>query len=576
MRTLPRLRLAPLGLGKGPGRAEALGDDPFVAAGLYEGRGPRRVLPPPLGPGSLTALVEFATESNILPQCIRAFEMNVDGFGHRLDWAVPEAEVPRAVRAEAEAERARLEEFFAYAFPGGSFVALRRRTRQDMETVGIGYWEVVRGGEPTELAPGVRALPVVELHHVPAHTVRMTTLGEEIVPVTELRRRGLELRPVKVGRRFRAFVQLVHRGGRQRQVWFKEFGDPRFMDLRTGEYTRSHNGRWEANELIAFPVRYWPLSPYSLPRWIGNLPSVLGSRAAEEVNLLFFDNKAIPPLVITVSGGQLTKGTVQRIREVIEHEIKGRENFHKALILEALPLEATLKPGAPAPAPRIEVKPLTSEMLRDAMFMGYDDANRTKVRSSFGLAPLFTGETHDYTRATAEISRLVVEEQVFRPERVEWDAWANRRLMPALGARYWRFVSNGPNVTLNEDLIAVLTAAETAGAMTPNLARRILADVMEQEVPRIEEPWGDLPFTLTLAEREAALRAALGLGGVPPGALGPLGARPERLEARAWWRELARRLPRELTAALLAELRPLVTQELERRLGDRRRAPREA
>lgn len=566
-RPVPRVRVMPMLLGaKAPGRSEAIAEDPFAATGLYGGR--RKVLQPPLGPGSLTTLVEFANESNILLQCIRAFETNIDGFGHRFELRIPPEKFPKELLDDAERERERLEEWFQYAYRAGSFVALRRRTRNDMETTGIGYWEVIRGGQPVE---GQTGLPIVEVNHVPAHTVRMTPLQAEIVTTTDFRVLGTEIRPIRVGRRFRAYAQIVTRGGRQQTVWFKEFGDPRFMDLRTGEYTRAHNGRWEANEIIAFPVRYYALSPYSLPRWIGNLPSVLGSRAAEEVNLLFFDNKTIPPLVITVSGGQLTKGTIQRIRDVIEHQIKGRENFHQALILEAMPAEPSLKPGAPAPAPRIEVKPLTSEVLRDAMFMGYDDANRNKVRSAFGLAPIFTGETQDYTRATAENSRLVVEEQVFRPERVEWDHWANRVLMPALGSRFWRIVSNGPNVTLNEDLIAALTAAETAGAMTPNLGRLILSDVLEQEVPKIQEPWGDVPFSLTLAERQAALQAALGLAGASSSAgQEPVGAGLDGAQVRTLFRELARRLPREVKAAVLEELRPAIRREIERRLAERR------
>lgn len=555
----PRVRLLAL---KGHGRAEALQEDPFAQAGLYEGRGGHRVLTPPLGPGSLTTLVEFANESNVLLQCVRAFETNIDGFGHRLEPVRRPDGEPAEARAEADRERERLEAWFEYAFPGGSFVALRRRTRADMETVGIGYWEVVRDARgPRE---GLPRPPIVELNHVPAHTVRMTALQAEPVPVEELRRHGTTLVPVRTARRFRAFVQIVGRGGRVERVWFKEFGDPRPMDLRTGQYTRQPNGRWEATELIAFPVRYYALSPYSLPRWIGNLPSVLGSRAAEEVNLLFFDHKTIPPLVITVSGGQLTKGTVQRIRDVLEHELRGREHFHRALILEALPAEASLRPGVTAPAPRIEVQPLTSEALRDAMFLGYDEANRRKVRSAFGLPPLLTGETEDYTRATAEASRLVVEEQVFRPERLEFDFWMNRHLLPELGVRSWRFVSNGPNVTLNEDLIAALGAAEAAGGMTPNLARLILSDVMERELPRIEEPWGEVPFSLTLAERQAALRALGALG--PLGADGREGATAALGSDGALWRALARRLPRELTRAVLEELRPLVRREVARRL----------
>jgi PBSX family phage portal protein len=543
--------------GKSPNQSEALAEDPF--AEFYAGAdASQRVLPPPLGPQSFGQLITFAEESNILPQCIRAFEINIDGFGHRLELAVPQEEFPKDQEAKAKEEKERLQEFLTYAYDGGSFVGLRRQTRHDMETCGIGYWEIIRGPKDE----------IGRLNHVPGHMVRMTSMQADPVTVTELRRRGLELVPVQTARRFRLYLQITSLGGKQRKVWFKEFGDPRHVDLRTGEISARNNlGKFEANEILAFPLRYYALSPYSLPRWLGNLPSVLGSRAAEEVNLLFFDNKTIPPLVITVSGGQLTKGTITRIRETIEHEIKGRENFHKALILEAMAPEANLKTGT-ATAPRIEIKPLTSEQLTDAMFLGYDEANRTKTRSSFGLAPIFIGETVDYNRATSDTSRFVVEEQVFRPERIEWDFTFNRRLMPALGIARWMFVSNGPNVTLNEDIVASITTGDAAGAMTPNLARVFLSDVLERPLPRIEEEWGDVPFALTLAQMSAALGLA-GLGGGQPAAAPPNGAEGARLSSQmaAVYRLLAKRLPAQIKDEVVREVRALIQKEL----GERRK-----
>ena len=39
--------------------------------------------------------------------------------------------------------------------------------------------------------------------------------------------------------------------------------------------------------------------------------------------------------------------------------------------------------------------------------------NRDKIRSAFRLHPIYTGESQDYTRATADTARQVTEEQVF-------------------------------------------------------------------------------------------------------------------------------------------------------------------
>jgi capsid portal protein len=236
------------------------------------------------------------------------------------------------------------------------------------------------------------------------------------------------------------------------------------------------------------------------------------------------------------------------------------------LILETAPLDASTRLG-PGTPPRIEVKPLTDQQLKDAMFMEYDGSNRRKVRSAFGLAPIFTGETEDYTRATAENSRLVDEEQIFRPLRMKHDYGLNRWLL--LDAQYLKFVSLGPNVTLNEDLIAALTAAETAGAMTPNLGRTILSDVLERDVPQIEEEWGNIPFSLTMGQLRAVAAAAFGQTAGGAGADGQQAMVQAMLagadaRGKALAALLAKTLPRGVKEALLKDVREVVRREIAR------------
>jgi PBSX family phage portal protein len=550
----PQVSFLSIGGGKSAdGDSRQLETDVFREAGLYN-RKDRKVLVPPLGEGSLRVLGNFVDESNILRQCINAYETNIDGFGHVLDMVVDEEEFPGAKSAEAKLEASRLDEFFQYAYSSGSFVDLRRKTRHDIEATGVGYWEVIRDPKGQ----------IIRLEHIPSHTMRMTALDPEAQTVIELRQVGIEQKPVKVSKRFRVFCQISDSAGKQETIWFREFGDPRVLDYKTGEWKSSGDRKNAATEVIVFRSDYHPTSPYALPRWIGNLPSVLGSRASEEINVLYFDNKTVPPLVIMVSGGQLTKGSIKRLEHVLNHEIKGRENFHKALVLEAVSTDEAAMRGT-STAPKIEIKPLTEAQLSDAMFQAYDQNNRKKLRSSFRLAPIFTGESDDYTRATAEVSMLVVEEQVFRPERLAFDYFLNRWLMPALGAHYWKFKSLGPNVTLNEDLIAALGAAEGVGAMTPNLGREILSDVLEKELPKIEEPWGDIPYSLTLAQTSALFGMGFGAGLEGDEAGTPTADDAEAGQKRAAMALWARRLPPQVKKHLLRQLVAEARLELARR-----------
>jgi hypothetical protein len=56
-----------------------------------------------------------------------------------------EAEVTEPMRLE----RSRLESFFGFCCIDLSFITLRWRTRQDIEVMGNGYWEVLRDGGAT-------------------------------------------------------------------------------------------------------------------------------------------------------------------------------------------------------------------------------------------------------------------------------------------------------------------------------------------------------------------------------------------------------------------------------------------
>lgn len=150
----------------------------------------------------------------------------------------------------------------------------------------------------------------------------------------------------------------------------------------------SHSADGPATELLHVAI-HSPRGPYGVPRWVGALLVVLGSRQMREVNYLFFENKSVPPLALLILGGPLSESSLPRIERFIEENRKGRANFHKILILEA-------KGGQ--------------------------------------------GEN----RATAESALRFAEDQVFQPERDEFDYLINRKLLADKGIRFWRFRSQTP------------------------------------------------------------------------------------------------------------------------------------
>lgn len=488
------------------GESKRLPDDPFLS---LLGKG--QILTPPFDLLTLTMLPEHSTELN---QCIEAMEINIEGYGHRFVPRIdPDSEeTPEDVAKQVRAERVRLENFFTYANFEDSFIKMRRKMRRDLETAGNAYWEVLRGanGEVQGFEP------------IPAYQVRLSKIDSEStdvqVPILRLHVDGsVEVDKIPRKRRFRKYVQtrlvanaLGSRTSDHRLAYFKEFGDPRVIDNQTGKvvppervnsFDKEGNPMPEsrkANELAHWKI-FSARSPYGIPRYIGNLLSIFGDRKAEEINFITFENNCVPSMMILVSNGQLTQGSIDRIEDFVESQIRGSDNYSKFLIVEA---EGEDQDGEDSAVSKIHVEKMRDQQHEDALFQNYSSNNQDKIRRAFRLPPILVGRSEQYNRATAETSRKLADEQVFAPERLEFDSWVNRCLFPEMGIVFHTFKSNSPNTTDNLDLVKILGSAEKTGGMTPRIARWLLMDILgDQELPEFPPDFeADVPFSLTMAE----------------------------------------------------------------------------
>ena len=139
-----------------------------------------------------------------------------------------------------------------------------------------------------------------------------------------------------------------------------------------------------------------------------------------------------------VSGGKFSGDTVDRIKEHVNVDLKGRDNFHKILILEVSPSKNLT---GSEKLPKIEIHELSQ--VKDAKWMEYLGDNDNRIRSSFRLPPIFVGLSKDYTKATAKESRLVAEPQVFFPERRVFDNFMNKFIFPSIGITLLKFKACG-------------------------------------------------------------------------------------------------------------------------------------
>lgn len=423
------------------------------------------ILEPTYKPGTLFQLV---TANNVLSQCVEAMEVNVDGTGHSIEKVGGDT-------PDDDAEKAILNDFFREPYPGRSMLEIRRAHRRDLESTGNSYLEVIRNAEDE----------IMMMNNVDAINMRLIRLDDP-VPVERLvTRAGKEVK-VKVRTRERRFVQLVN----GKKVYFKEFGASRDLNRDTGEWattTRLDIDK-RASEILHFTGSKEPLSPYGVPRWINQLPSILGSRKAEEHNLEFFDAGGLPPILVIVQGGTL--GT--EVKDDLKNHLNGVGGKHRASVVEATSTSGSID-GAGG-AVNVRVERFGSERQSDAMFQLYDKACEDHVRCAFRLPPLFIGKASDFSFATAYTAYMVAEAQVFYPERDEFDIVINTNIVKGLGVANYRYRSLPMTlVDVNNQLKAlelILTAKIAPGDLIIKAMNEITGLEMTYQEPPPEPAAG--------------------------------------------------------------------------------------
>lgn len=453
-------------------------------------------------PFNLRTLAMMKDNSTELAQAIRTMVVNTVGFGWTLRELPMREELRKKLEPQIIEERQRISAMLSTVHPQLSFTMLRNRVQEDRHATGQGYLELISSGRGD----------LVGINHAHGHSIRMTKRSGKPTRVVVERVRpdlGFQTEEVVFHTRFRRFVQIRNK----RLVWFKEAGDPRMLDAKTGEFAPADETiplRRRATELIPFRI-YNPTTPYGVPLWIGNLFSLFGSRAAEEINFNTLSRNNVPSMFVIVENGSLTEKSIERLTEFVESQIQSATNYSKFIILEGESLEE----GSPNPeAFRIKIEPLKNIQQDDELWQKYDHNNRDKIRQAFRLPQIFVGRSEDYSRAVADTSRDIADEQVFAPERSEDDHLINRFILSRWGARFHTFRSNHPNITDDIELIRMMAFAERSGGMTPRRADRIVRDIFGDDIGPL--PQGidlDRPFSLQFAEAQGG-----GAGGGSGGA----------------------------------------------------------
>lgn len=416
---------------------------------------------------SLRGLENMVGHSTILPQCINAYKSNIAGFGIGVRY---KEDVNDTEKLEEEFER--LSDIVELLTLECDTKEIFESLIDSRETYGIAYLEVIRNnaGEVVQIEV-IEDVPSIEKSRQLGEYVDMQYYfkGEMIIRKKQ----------------YRKYRQKIN----NKTVYFKEFGDRRFMNKDTGEYSESLNKEHQANEILEFKLGS---KAYGQVRWIGQTLGIDGSRKAEGLNNNYFENGRHTPLAVIINGGTLTDESFDKLQTYM-NDIKGEAGQHAFLLLEAennqnsTGLEEEKKP-------QIELKSLADILQHDELFQDYLDNNRKKVQSSFRLPDLYVGYTTDFNRATAQMAMEVTEEQVFQTERQSLAWIINNKLLNGYGFRNVEVYFKEPDISNPDDLYRILTVCNNAGGLTPNKAKEIAYKALGEVSDDYEGDWGNIPL----------------------------------------------------------------------------------
>lgn len=333
-----------------------------------------------LAPYTFVNLYKIFEKSDALQVDVGAMVQNVHGFGYQFPFLGDDH--TQKDTPEAQRQLQIVQDFFKMPNDDESMIKLSKRQRFDYEVLGNSALEAVRNvaGE------------VAMLNYLPTRSCRLSVLDSEPTEVTVRLPRGGRIVEVKRKKYFRRIAQTVRINNRNKLIWFKEFGDPRTLNFKTGEY--SQTTKYPATEVLWFK-QHFAGYPYGIPRYIGGVLEILGRTSAQYVNYDLFRNQGIPPMLIMVSNGLLTDESLQELEDTI-NSWRGEEAFNRAALLEVTPEAMGLDDKGNA---KIDIKFLHEYRKDDAMFQAYLKMTEFSIRKLFRLPPLYTGGTEEFNRA---------------------------------------------------------------------------------------------------------------------------------------------------------------------------------
>lgn len=450
-------------------------------------------------------LNDIAEANADIMSAIEAKAVNEAGFGYTLDPIIPVYKtdeeddnkdpiwrrkdtgeiIPFELVNQIHKEKEIIESFINNLCPQESYTRINTNRVRWINKIKFCYWEVIRGINGDML--GVQPIKdQLSIRHC----------KEDSSPVKDYPykvRVGSEWVVHKMDWYFKRYVQIGKMG---KKTYFKSFGDERFLDKRTGKYYQSKaeapTDAVEASELIVHELSG------SNVRWFPAFAHAQIAKGIALTNRDTMNNNGVPRLFVVLIGSD--DENVEKIVKNQFKRIKKEGSREMIAFVRVKPSIIGAGPDESAVPVEMRFEPLSKLQEKEGMFLELDENCSGKIKKCFRLSDLFMGKADSsLNRATAYVMRKLAENQVFSPERLDFDEWVNKFLFADKGYKYWKYRSNSAELEDTETFLKLIELYLNNG-MVPNEFRSLAPELIGTELETIPEDWANLPKYLSIVQ----------------------------------------------------------------------------
>ena len=316
------------------------------------------------------------------------------------------------------------------------------------------------------------------------------------------------------------FRRIRWTGHNNRVTWYKQYGDWRPMDARSGRYSKGSRfkpsgepfvlgsytrGRLPDEAVAATEVMHWETSfpgvyPYGISGWHSELSAVDAS--SEHVKLLLaYLKSGLHSVTIAAANRSFESTAAGAALEKIDKLGRGREGMGGLVLIELAPSDSknsgNLMGQQTGDRGRIIFHEMSTKLPAEIMSGTTSDGLAKRISNAERIPGLLLGRSESYNFATAAAAWAVVNRLRFNPHHESTVSFLDR-LIIEMGITRWRIKILSPEWDQEEPLAGLTSVVGQLGGVSVNRAAGLLGRVLEVEIPKVEQWWGDLPVAIVM------------------------------------------------------------------------------